>query len=71
MYQSFLCSFVLIAVFHGTFQAALDDYVFREDPNYHFEEIGKESGKFCVFQLILAKSTTIVCSNKNSRRLFN
>jgi len=44
MYQSFLCSFVLFAVFHGTFQAALDDYVFREDPNYHFEEIGKESG---------------------------
>jgi hypothetical protein len=41
MYQSFLCSFVLIAVFHGTFQAALDDYVFREEPNYHFEEIGK------------------------------
>jgi len=27
--------------------------------------------KFCVFQLILAKSMTIVCSNKNSRRLFN
>ena len=74
MYQSFLCSFVLIAVFHGTFQAALDDYVFREDPTYHFEEIGKESGPGYTLYVINMtsqkwKSGTLITKLKEGREV--
>lgn len=38
------CIFMLGILIHGAFPAALDDYVYRNDPYYKFEEIGKESG---------------------------
>ncbi|XP_071129143.1 autocrine proliferation repressor protein A-like [Mytilus edulis] len=42
--MTMFCIFVLGILIHGAFPAALDDYVYRNDPYYKFEEIGKESG---------------------------
>lgn len=40
MFKLMLFSLLL----HYAYPAALDDYVYRPDPYYKFEEIGKETG---------------------------
>lgn len=44
MFFSMLELLFLSLMFHGAYQAALDEYVYRPDPYYKFEEIGKQTG---------------------------